>query len=171
MISAPTSTSTRTENWNTSRKKNWIRYMWSRWKLHGNVGINTSSKEVFRPKNLWNWLAPSFSVLFCFCVGSRLMGKKWSLLVSSFLFPCFLFSDGIMTATVLMCLFWSDHPPNAEYFSGKTDYCYAVLIRFSGILSISTPSPLPPPPSPLLLQSLPSNLLLLIGDSSKKRPY
>ena len=108
----------------------------------------------------------------------KINGKKWSLLVSSFLFPCFLFSDGIMTATVLMCLFWSDHPPNAEYFSGKTDYCYAVLIRFSDILSISTPSPLPPPLTIAPLESVVVNRrqfqkasLLINHTHSNKSPF
>ena len=161
MISAPTSTSTPTENWNTSRKKNWIRYMWSRWKLHGNVGINTPSKEVFRPKNLWNWLVPSFSVLFCFCVGSRLMGKNGACSFLPFYFLVFFFPMGLW---LQQC--WCA--------------CFDQITRQTLNISREKPtifmpywfdSPLPPPPSPLLLQSLPSNLLLLIGDSSKKRPY
>ena len=62
--------------------------------------------------------------------------------------------------------------------SGKTDYCYAALIRFSGILSISTPSPLPPPLTIAPLESVVVNRrqfqktsLLINHPHSNKRPF
>ena len=126
---------------------------------------------MFRPKNLWNWLVPSFSVLFCFCVGSRLMGKNGARSFLPFYFLVFFFPMGLWLQQCWCACFDQITRQTLNISREKP-------IRFSGILSISTPSPLPPPLTIAPFESVVVNRwqfqkasLLINHPHSNKRPF